>query len=74
MTRRNFKQTEADKRGHKIRVKKLREQNPEFFPEIGSVGGNKSTTHYTSESGRLAAQKRWQKYRQEQLNKEKGIE
>jgi general stress protein YciG len=74
MTRRNFKQTEADKRGHKIRVKKLREQNPEFFPEIGSVGGNKSTTQYTSESGRLAAQKRWQKYRQEQLNKEKGIE
>lgn len=45
----------------------------EFYKEIGSVGGKASPNKYTSESGKLAAKKRWELYRQKQLNKQKGV-
>ena len=57
--------------GHKQRVAKIREQDPEFFPSIGSIGGNLTTTKYTSESGKRAADIRWERYREEQLKKER---
>lgn len=71
---RNPKQTPADKEGHKKRVEKLRADNPDFFHEIGSIGGNLSTTKYTSEKGKEAANKRWEKYRLEQAKKRKEID
>ena len=58
--------------GHKRRVQKLKENDPDFFHDIGSIGGNLTTTKYTSESGAAAANKRWQRYREEQLRKAKG--
>lgn len=58
--------------GHKRRVQKLKENDPEFFHDIGSIGGNLTTTKYTSESGKAAANKRWQKYREEQNKLMKG--
>lgn len=60
--------------GHQRRVAKLREDNPEFFQDIGSIGGNLTTTKYTSESGRNAANKRWEAYRREQLRKQERRE
>ena len=72
MPRKSYKQTRADKIGHKNRVSKLKEDDPEFFNDIGSIGGNLTTTKYTSESGRNAANKRWEAYRREQLRIAKG--
>ena len=66
------KQSEKAQEGHKTRVQKLRENDPEFFHDIGSIGGNLTPTKYTSESGRNAANKRWQKYREEQNKLAKG--
>lgn len=68
------KQTEKQANGHKQRVAKLKKDNPEFFNEIGSIGGNLTTTKYTSESGRNAANKRWEAYRREQLKKQERRE
>jgi hypothetical protein len=67
-------QSKAQKLGHKIRIQKLREANPDFFPEIGSIGGHLSTTKYTSETGRINANKRWEKYRLDQAKKRKENE
>lgn len=72
MPRKSYKQTKADKIGHKNRVAKLKEDDPDFFNDIGSIGGNLTTTKYTSETGRIASNKRWEKYRREQLLKMKG--
>lgn len=69
---RTKKQTAKDKIGHKTRVAKLKKDNPDFFNEIGSIGGNLTTTKFTSESARAAINKRWEKYRLDQLNKAKG--
>lgn len=58
--------------GHKKRVQKLKASDPDFFHDIGSIGGNLTTTKYTSESGRRASNIRWERYRREQLRKAKG--
>jgi len=70
--RKSYKQTKADKKGHKTRVSKIKEDNPDFFDEIGSIGGNLTPTKFTSETGRRASIKRWEKSRDKQLNKAKG--
>ena len=66
------KLSEKAREGHKLRVQKLRENDPEFFHDIGSIGGNLTTTKYTSESGRNAANKRWEAYREKQNKLAKG--
>ena len=66
------KLSEKAQDGHKRRVQKLKESDPDFFHDIGSIGGNLTTTKYTAESGRNAANKRWQKYREEQNKLMKG--
>lgn len=58
--------------GHKRRVEKLKASDPDFFHDIGSIGGNLTTTKYTSESGRNAANKRWELYREQQNKLTKG--
>jgi len=35
-----------------------------FYKEIGSIGGNNNSTKFTSETGRIASNKRWQAYRE----------
>jgi hypothetical protein len=42
-----------------------------FYKEIGSIGGNNNSTKFTSETGRIASNKRWQTYRK--LNSMKGV-
>jgi hypothetical protein len=57
----------------KKQVKTTKEVHGErFYKEIGSVGGNNSPTKFDSTSGSKAANARWDKYRADQLNKEKG--
>lgn len=35
-----------------------------FYAEIGSIGGTNNSTKFTSETGRIASNKRWQAYRE----------
>lgn len=49
-------------------------QGKNFHKEIGSIGGNNTPTQFTSETGTIASNKRWQKYRQDQLNKRKELD
>lgn len=59
--------------GHKRRVEKIKAMDDDFFHDIGSIGGNLTTTKYTSESGKRAANIRWERYRAEQLKKERRL-
>lgn len=45
-----------------------RKYGTDYYSQIGYEGGKKSTTKFTSETARLAAQAKWAKYREEQKN------
>lgn len=62
-------------RSRKQQVKTTRANHgPNFYKEIGSMGGQESTTKFTPESGRQAALKRWQRVRENEINKRKESE
>lgn len=54
-------------RSRKRQVKKvMKNHGKEFYKEIGSLGGQSTTTKFDTSSGKLAAQIRWEKYRNQE--------